>query len=260
MPQCKICLKDISKGRKFCSQECNLVYRQQNRHPLKKVCAWCHKEYEILPYEKAISKFCSKQCKHSYQRRHDKIASCSYCGKPVTINWYRKNARRYFCSRDCYMKSLSARVNVVCAGCGKPFTTYKSRQRYYHKLYCTLDCYKKHGAISTPGYARNEKYELLRHRLTNTAQFYAWRKSVLERDGYRCVACKSEQDLRVHHILELYKIVYKYNPTLSLDKVSEIVCSPEFNDLTNGKTLCSSCHLIEHHYSPIISKEIMQTP
>lgn len=140
---------------------------------------------------------------------------------------------------------------MICAGCGIKFLAHKSRQDYHRNLYCTRDCYQTHGNISTPFYIHNERYEKLRQRLCKHASYLRWKKKVLIRDGYKCTDCGNTQKLRVHHVLGLNRIVYKYNPTLSLDKMGVVLDSAEFNDYSNGKTLCISCHMKEHHNSPL---------
>ena len=65
-------------------------------------------------------------------------------------------------------------------------------------------------------------------RLRKSKEFKEWRKSVFERDEYRCTKCSSNKDLHPHHI----KAFAKY---------------PELRfDLDNGITLCSECHGKEH--------------
>jgi hypothetical protein len=60
-------------------------------------------------------------------------------------------------------------------------------------------------------------------------KYRQWRKSVLERDGYRCRTChEQEKIMHVHHIL-------------SFSKYPELRCAPE-----NGMTLCPKCHLKIH--------------
>ena len=56
----------------------------------------------------------------------------------------------------------------------------------------------------------------------------AWRKSVLERDGYKCMRCKSEKNLVIHHIKEWIQF-----PDLRFD-------------MQNSETLCKKCHVNEH--------------
>jgi len=231
-----------------------------HKEPLMTRCTWCGDPYRIKPYEKATSKFCSKTCKMSFLKRNNTIEPCAYCGSPVEVNWKRRNRKHYFCNRDCHNKSVSARVTVTCAGCGEVFTTYASRAGYYRQLYCNQECYIKHGTISSSGYAVDGPYETLRQRLVYTSKYLEWKTSVLIRDNYTCIECGATTDLRVHHKMPLVQIAYRYNPELSLEKINLILESPEFNDVTNGKTLCISCHLKEHRIVPVSSNGSQQTP
>lgn len=56
-----------------------------------------------------------------------------------------------------------------------------------------------------------------------------WRRAVLERDGYRCVACGETRDLHAHHLRS-----WVAQPAQRLDPA-------------NGVTLCAFCHQEAHH-------------
>jgi hypothetical protein len=56
----------------------------------------------------------------------------------------------------------------------------------------------------------------------------AWRKQVLERDGYRCVKCGGTKRLHAHHLQS-----WAEAPMLRLD-------------VRNGVTLCEPCHITWH--------------
>ena len=61
----------------------------------------------------------------------------------------------------------------------------------------------------------------------------AWarlRRSVLERDGYRCRSCGKAGILEVHHVQDL-----QHGGT---------------NDLDNLETLCRGCHIARHRKHP----------
>ena len=57
----------------------------------------------------------------------------------------------------------------------------------------------------------------------------SWRKSVLKRDGFKCVKCGSVYSLQVHHVI----------PYSRLD-----ISAHDF--IFNGITLCSTCHALQH--------------
>lgn len=253
MNNCKTCNKIIPDKHKFCSTKCSSIYYGQLAllKRLVHVCLQCGKEFTVKPHMDASAKFCSKKCHLDNQRKNFKNSSCSYCGKSIVLNWYRRRTKIPFCSAECYRKS-GAKTEVTCTGCGAIFMAHPSRQGYYQRLYCSKECYLLYGNIpSTNGFTHNRKYDSIRLRVCNYACYLKWKSSVLERDNYKCVECGSDKGLRVHHILKLYKIIYKYNPTLSLDKLNDILKSPEFTDISNGKTLCNSCHIKEHRHGPL---------
>lgn len=68
------------------------------------------------------------------------------------------------------------------------------------------------------------------YRIRRSRKYADWRKSVFERDGYRCQECgaKSVNGNRVR---------------LEADHIKQFATHPEFRfDINNGRTLCESCH------------------
>ena len=64
-----------------------------------------------------------------------------------------------------------------------------------------------------------------RVRLCNTNEYRNWRKTVYQRDWYRCVLCGEKKDIQAHHILDWSNEKYRFN-------------------VDNGITLCRDCHTI----------------
>lgn len=62
----------------------------------------------------------------------------------------------------------------------------------------------------------------------NSSDYVSWRKGVFMRDVYTCVDCGSKKSLQAHHII-----------SWTLDESVRY-------ELTNGVTLCRSCHLKRH--------------
>lgn len=253
--QCGKEFKAKALNRKFCSPSCSTRYRNLSKAAphIRRECGWCHKEFWVEPYNKN-AKFCCKVCKLAFQRKGHKIIPCASCGSPVRVDWHNRNSVRKFCNITCYLNLIRAKVQTLCAGCGKEMEVFKSRFEYYNNLYCTAECYRKHGLFPSLGFVHNKSYDTLRSRLCNTAEYLKWKSYVLERDNYRCTKCGATEELRVHHKITLYHIAYKYNQSFSIDPLEllKIRESPEFKDTSNGITLCNSCHMKEHHFSPLI--------
>jgi hypothetical protein len=77
----------------------------------------------------------------------------------------------------------------------------------------------------------------------NDPEYLRWRRSVLERDAYRCQRCgrecrKRERGLAAHHIK-----AYAAYPALRLD-------------VANGMTLCRECHM-SLHGRPVKERELL---
>lgn len=61
-----------------------------------------------------------------------------------------------------------------------------------------------------------------------TPEWYYVRDRVLERDRYRCVRCRSEKNLQVHHLEYIQgKKAWEYNDSYLI-------------------TLCGRCHVVQH--------------
>lgn len=105
-------------------------------------------------------------------------------------------------------------VIATCCGCGvgyrrKLYEILKARQA----LYCSPLCRKNHSI--TP---ENK-------RLRRSKEFANWRKAVFERDNYTCQIC------------------YVRGGVLHPDHIKQFAYYPELRfELSNGRTLCESCH------------------
>lgn len=69
----------------------------------------------------------------------------------------------------------------------------------------------------------------------NMPEYIEWRKSVFERDGYKCVECGSTKNICAHHIER-----WETNPSVRFD-------------VNNGATLCDVCHQEKHPHLKVIS-------
>ena len=72
----------------------------------------------------------------------------------------------------------------------------------------------------------------------NLTVYKRWRQAVFIRDSFRCVFCKSKEEINTDHIKPL-SIIFRDNGIDSIEKALE--CT-DLWDITNGRTLCAKCH------------------
>ena len=108
----------------------------------KYICLNCNKEYTS---RKKNSKFCSLECKHSYNRFN---YNCDYCEKPMIIyrNKYEKllsgQKKGIYCSKECCDKSHTTKEINVCLNCGKEYLIGKAFADI--QKFCSRECFDKY--------------------------------------------------------------------------------------------------------------------
>lgn len=90
--------------------------------------------------------------------------------------------------------------------------------------------------------------------IRESAKLRQWALLVYKRDNYKCVKCGSNESLEAHHIIELSKIISKFNITT----LKEANCCEKMWDISNGITLCTKCHYEEHGRT--YNRHINKTP
>ncbi len=218
---------------------------------LKYACDVCEQEFET---EKARAperrKFCSVECRRRFYNKKswEKVRppdpeprACVMCSTVFSPNRYRPHAE--CCSKECNatkqnLKRSEERAEKrqerfrrdACPECGVEFETDDAR-----KLYCSSKCA---GKVASRKYSRKlearEKSRGARHKRRWGG---AWLEA-MERDGFRCRLCDSEESLNVHH----------------LDGMGEHkeVSGDYWNHRTsveNCLTLCVACHRKMHSIS-----------
>lgn len=110
-------------------------------------------------------------------------------------------------------------------GCGKTFYRKKSRVNKFEVFFCSWECSKEYRSKTkrkvpfSIGWRRWKEYR-------------KWRSDVIRRDKC-CKICGKDIKLVVHHILEAQD------------------CPELIFDLSNGVTLCQSCHISIHKQNSI---------
>lgn len=79
----------------------------------------------------------------------------------------------------------------------------------------------------------------LRKNIQALQQYKDWRKRVFERDNFTCQECnKVGRRIHAHHIFPFYKIIERYK----IKNIEDALKCKILWDISNGKTLCISCH------------------
>jgi ribonuclease HII len=208
-------------------QHCQNLF--ETKQPHQKICPTCR----ITPY------LCACNCK---QTRLPSISSgqctfpkfifghtiptgitiyCNKCKKPRYVpTWMQTQRKKHgnqkydqttFICQECIN---STTLEISCETCEKPVKVTQEIKQAKEHHYCSLECY----------WNRSGNYG------KNTRSYYPYefkmiREWILERDGYQCFNCKTEEDLAVHHITG----------------------DTSVNDPFSLMTLCVACNASESH-------------
>lgn len=163
---------------------------------------------------------------------------CQICKTEIICQKNSQLNKRKFCSIACVGKHNSARrpkkkvtswpkKPVACEKCGK----LRPKQNKHNK-FC-IKCVDKKGK-NNPNWKGGVKTE--QSKIRASEEYASWRKSVFERDGYKCVVCYNGGALHADHIKP-----FAYYPELRLD-------------VSNGRTLCVPCHKLTDTYMSKVFK------
>lgn len=166
------------------------------RNQIERTCEQCAIIFTTCPSNIKYhgARFCSKVCKDTFNRGRNSYA---WREKPIRTC---QNCKIFF-SVDAWRLKEEYR--------GK-FCTKK----------CQIDYRKGENSANWKGGITN-----VNRRLRSKKDIRDWRKSVLERDGYKCMWCASTKSLEVDHI-------------------KSFALYPELRTIvSNGRVLCRSCHI-----------------
>jgi hypothetical protein len=195
----------------------------------------------------AIGKFnfCSRDCfngwRYSEETKKDigfRIAESSYhnrLSQPPILN-----SKCFVCNKDIYKK---------------PY--YIKRQQH---LFCSRVCKGKHWSTLRRENSVNWKGGVmdLQSAIRGLPENGQWIKNVFKKDKYTCQECgQIGKDLEAHHIKRfsviLKEFLSKYSQfSLVEDKETLVRLSlscPDFWEISNGRTLCVSCHRLKERFS-----------
>ena len=239
-------LADVKRGRyKFCSRRCAMKSLTEKGKSFIQPGSFQGKKH-TEEWKQRISAM--RKGKNNPSWKGGKIKKvCSVCGKNFYISRYKqKIGWGIFCSiacRSAYIKGerhpnwQGGKIKKICKWCGKEFFIDPSKKGM--AKFCSRKCSAEWKSVFMSGensplwkgglrYDRKEEYKGDEYKL--------WRKSVFERDGYRCLICgKVGGRLNAHHIRS-----WKDFPELRFD-------------VDNGMTMCQSCHYLVKKETPLFA-------
>lgn len=225
-----------------------LPYEQKN-------CLNCNKKFEkkfnqsFKTYYETC-KFCSHKCSSDYNTHtNTSLISCNCCFKKVR----KKNSQitnLNFCSNKClyeYKKNNSQKMSMNCEYCDIHFfkQTWAVLNTNHH--FCSRKCSQQWVSFNLSGeksHSWKGGITGLNRSIRNCGKMNEWRLSVFRRDGYICKECGFSKGkiLQAHHVISFKQIMSENNIKTFNDALN---CSFLW-DISNGITLCKSCHTNKH--------------
>ena len=180
-------------------------------------CYTCNKQLNRPPSQCQNKKlFCNHKCYSEYKRQ----------------KWSGKNNPRY----------KEGIKDYKCLECNKTFSRKSCGNNINSKnKFCSIKCSATYRGKLQRG-ENHWNYKGKGGRITRPirtiAKYEKWRLEVFKRDDFKCVECKTDKELHIHHIEELSKMITKY--IKQFGKLN--VYADVFYQIDNGKTLCKKCH------------------
>lgn len=204
-------VRSKQKDKKFCSIECKKI-------GIYKSCPVCGKQFYTYPSRPITH--CSVWCASS-AGRVERI--CERCGNKFFIkkaHMLKKIGAGKYCSKTCRWPELPV---TNCVRCGKEFRYHPYRANSI--TFCSQKC-------------RDYNLTELDEKIRKSSIYISWRLTVFQRDNKQCTKCGSKKAIHAHHRVPFSVILNKYN-IFSLD---EAYSCDMLWDISNGITLCKSCH------------------
>lgn len=152
------------------------------------------------------------------------IVQCGHCKNEIKRSPSRvKKAKISFCNQKCHNLFQKNTIFKICKICKIEFEVRPCEQHKFvtcSKESCrNANKLKENNPNWRGGIAKSRKTEMSRK------PYKEWRRLVFERDGFKCVECKTQEG------------------RLNADHILPWAAFPEIRyDVNNGRTLCEKCH------------------
>ena len=198
--------------------------------PMTVTCAGCGIEF-TRRHGEVDRKFCSLECACLNKPKKGEILTCLICG---AIFYKKKSeaATAKYCSAVCHAEAQKKRVHLKCVVCGEDYERPESQVRWRGSSICSRKCVgeflksTRSGENSSNwqgGVSRAYKYGY------HSTEYKKWHNDVFERDNFTCQLCGIKGGyLHAHHVKS-----FSHFPDLRFV-------------LSNGLTLCKTCHMEVH--------------
>jgi len=187
------------------------------------------------------------------------IVNCEYCNKEIKrSSYFIKRNKHHFCSNECRIASRicvcsgekngnwKGDIKLKCSQCGEEYNIKRSQKlKEYDNSFCSKECFGKWTSEQRTGEKHwNWKGGLrpLTKQVRDLYEHHQWYKKILKRDNDTCQECTSTENVQVHHIIELSKLI-KDNKIETIEEA--LKCEALFNE-DNGVALCIQCHAEKH--------------
>lgn len=250
-----------SRKKVYCSKSCAVSSNNElgimGKNAIKKKdkfrvilkCDVCEKEFErimsqVRKSQKKGSKhtFCGNECYQKHLSRNTEQRYCIECNAALPLNYKSKNKK--FCSKECQHKHHT--ITFECTYCGRECTRGKANVANSNKRFCSRDCWRNYKLYESKSLDKSD-YTSFRQRLNRLQEYIKWKKEVYEAYNHKCALCDEVEDLHVHHIIPLYRIIEEItNGIYNNEAFAKLLKSELLFNANNGILFCKSHHKLCH--------------
>lgn len=208
---------------------------------MNKTCIICGKEFSkpsVTSYKLwEIRTTCSRDCYYERMRREKIGFQSGHAGH--------KNSGTFSQGHATWNKGKKIKTNDALSvwrkGGGQPF--YKGREIPEDVRLKLSEAAKNRDPESRPTKENHWNWKggvtPLRQKVMDTAKYRKWRFDIFKRDNFTCqIGKETGVYLHVDHIKSFSTIVRENN----IETVAQALSCKELWDISNGRTLCVSCH------------------
>lgn len=176
-----------------------------------------------------------------------KLNKCFKCKKDIYVKpVHLRTYKTHFCSKKCNILSMKeAAFSLNCVICNNIFYCQPAQVKWRKRKTCSMECRSK--LARQRAEERRIKYGYTKHQIDRLIRYSPemkqWRIAVFEQDNYTCQMCEERGGY------------------LEADHIKPFAYFPELRfELSNGRTLCKSCHDTTKMSAKRMQELYLQTP